>query len=146
MSHLLYAVLNDGLRERVQREDIDASEQAGVIDRTLLPVLKNGQGWADSRKSSYRVTGEISRNAASFVLLDDDAQIAVLAVSLRQKTSGKMWAWLHEHARSALPDSGPAPQPAWAALRYDVPEMALPTWLDSWAKQVGFALMTREGW
>jgi hypothetical protein len=146
MNYLLYISLNDGMRERVQREDIDASEQAGVIDRTLLPVLKTGQGWANSRKSGYRVTGEISRNAASFALLDEGVQIAVVAVSLHQKTSGKMWTWLHEHARSALPDSGPAPQPAWAALRYDVPEMALPPWLDLWAKQVGFALMTRDGW
>ena len=46
------------------------------------------------------------------------------------------------------PNVGPAlsAQPAWAALRYDVAEAALPPWIDWWAKHVGFALMTREGW
>ena len=39
MNYVQYVVLNDGLRERVTREDCDASEQAGIIDRTLLPVL-----------------------------------------------------------------------------------------------------------
>lgn len=145
MNHLLYLALNDGVRERVVIDDIDPVEQAGIIDRTLLPVLETGRGWADSRKSGYSVTGQISSNAASFVLLDEGVQIAVVAVSLHQKTSAKMWAWLHDHARAPLPDNGPAPEPTWAALRYDVPEGALPPWIDWWGKHVGFALMMREG-
>lgn len=146
MSHLLYIVLNDQLRERVTQIDCDAAEQAGIIDRTLLPVLQTGQGWADSRRSSYTVRGEIHANASSFVLLDEGVQIAALAVALNAKTSMRMWAWLHDHAATQLPENGPPPPPAWAALRYDVPEIALPPWLDWWAKHVGFALMTREGW
>ena len=140
--HLLYLSLNDLVAERVTREDCDASEQAGIIDRTLLPVLATGQGWADSRKSGYIVKGEIHSKAASFQLLDEGAPIAVLAVSLHAKTSERMWAWLHE------PDAAPvgAPPPAWAALRYDVHESMLPDWLDWWAKHVGYALMMREGW
>lgn len=146
MSHLLYIVLNDQSRERVTCEDCDAAEQAGIIDRTLLPVLATGQGWADSRKSGYTVRGEIRANAASFVLYDEGVQIAALAVCLHSKTSARMWAWLHEHAPVQLPSNGPPPPPAWAALRYDVPETALPAWIDWWAKHVGYALMTREGW
>lgn len=146
MSHLLYIVLNDQHRERVTQQDCDAAEQAGIIDRTLLPVLATGHGWADSRKSGYTVRGEIRANAASFVLYDEGVQIAVLAVALRSKASARMWSWLHEHAPVQLPDNGPPPPPAWSALRYDVPEIALPTWIDWWAKHVGYALMTREGW
>ena len=143
---LIYAALNDGLRERVTREDCDASEQAGIIDRTLLPVLTTGTGWADSRRSSYTVTGEIKTNAATFQLLDEGVPVAVLAVCLKAKASTAMWQWINAHAVTALPDNGVAPPPAWAALRYDVPELAQPSWLDWWAKHVAYALLTREGW
>lgn len=146
MSHLLYTVPQDGLIERVTRLDCDASEQAGIIDRTLIPVLSSGQGWADSRKSGYTVRGEINSKAASFQLFDEGVPIAVLAVSLHSKTSAKLWAWLHDHSPHPLLENSDAPPPAWAALRYDVPEAALPPWLDWWAKHVGYALMTREGW
>ena len=146
MRHMLYIVLNDQHRERVTQIDCDAAEQAGIIDRTLLPVLATGQGWADSRKSGYSVRGEIRANAASFALYDEGVQIAVLAVCLHSKTSSRMWAWLNEHAPISLPDNGVPPPPAWAALRYDVAEVALPPWIDWWAKHVGYALMTREGW
>ena len=142
MTYLLYVVPQDDFSERVTREDCDAIEQAGIIDRTLLPVLQTGQGWADSRKSGYTVTGEIKSNAATFVLHDDSGPVAVLAVCLHSKTSAKLWQWIHSPNVS---DSAP-PQPAWAALRYDVPEASLPPWLDWWAKHVGFALMGREGW
>lgn len=146
MKHLLYIVLNDQHRERVTQIDCDAVEQAGIIDRTLLPVLQTGQGWADSRRSSYTVRGEIRSNAASFVIFDEGVQIAALAVSLHSKTSARMWDWLHENATSKLPENGQPPPPAWSALRYDVAEIALPEWIDWWAKHVGYALMTREGW
>lgn len=143
---LIYTALNDGLRERVTREDCDASEQAGIIDRTLLPVLATGRGWADSRKSGYTVTGQIKSNSASFVLLDEGVPVAVLAVCLKAKASAAMWDWIKAHAVTPLPNTGEAPPPAWAALRYDVPEAALPPWLDWWAKHVAFALLTRNGW
>ena len=146
MSRLLYVAINDQIREWVQAGDCDAAEQAGIIDRSLLPVLTTGQGWADSRKSGYSVRGEIRANAASFALYDEGVQIAALAVCLHSKTSVRMWAWLHEHSPMPLPDNGAPPPPAWAALRYDVAEVALPPWIDWWAKHVGYALMTREGW
>lgn len=146
MSRLLYIAINDQIREWVQSGDCDAAEQASIIDRTLLPVLTTSQGWADSRKSGYSVRGEIRANAASFALYDEGVQIAVLAVCLHSKTSSRMWAWLHEHAPMPLPDNGAPPPPAWAALRYDVAEVALPPWIDWWAKHAGYALMTREGW
>lgn len=146
MSYLDYIVLNDQHRERVEQADCDAVEQAGIIDRTLIPVYSTGQGWADSRRSSYTVRGEIHSNAASFVLFDEGVQTAALAVALHAKTCARMWAWLHDHAQTSLPENGPPPPPTWAALRYDVPEVALPPWIDWWAKHVGYALMTREGW
>ena len=146
MTHLLYIVLNDQHRERVTSIDCDAAEQAGIIDRTLLPVLQAGQGWADSRKSGYTVRGEIHANAASFQLFDEGVPIAVLAVALNSKNSARMWSWIHEHAPVPLPDNGAAPPPSWAALRYDVHESALPEWIDWWAKHVGYALLTRLGW
>lgn len=146
MKHLLYIVLNDGWRERVTQQDCDAAEQAGIIDRTLLPVLSTGKGWADSRKSSYTVAGHITQNSALFDLSDEGVKIATLGVVLHSKYKEKTWALLHSHATKPLPDNGPSAQPAWAALRYDVAEAALPPWIDWWAKHVGFALMTREGW
>lgn len=147
MSYLLYIVINEQTRERITQIDCDAVEQAGIIDRTLLPVLQSGQGWADSRKSGYTVRGEINSKAASFQLLDENVPIAVLAVALNAKVSAKMWAWIHEHSPvPLLQENGPPPSPAWAALRYDVPEVALPTWIDWWAKHVGYALLKREGW
>lgn len=146
MKHLLYIVLNDGWRERVTQQDCDATEQAFIIDRTLLPVLATGSGWAGSRKSGYIVTGHITNNSAKFDLADEGGKIATLAVALHSKHSEQTWALLHAHATAPLPDNGPPPPPPWAALRYDVPEAALPPWIDWWAKHVGFALMTREGW
>lgn len=146
MNYVQYVVLNDGLRVRVTHDDCDAVEQAGIIDRTLLPVLATGQGWADSRKSGYTVTGQIKSNSASLQLLDAGVPVATLAVCLKAKASAAMWEWIKAHAVTPLLDTGEAPPPAWAALRYDVPEAALPSWLDWWAKHVAFALLTREGW
>ena len=111
MTHLLYVVTKDGFREKVISEDCDAVEQAGIIDRTLLPILATGQGWADSRKSGYRVTGEIKTNAATFLLSDEGVPIATLAVCLHSKTSNKLWEWIHS---PAVPQELPPP-PAWAA-------------------------------
>jgi len=144
--HLLYIVINDGWSERVTQGDIDAAEQAGIVDRTLLQVLETGNGWADSRRSGYTVTGSIRSNAATFVLHDEGVPIATLGVCLKQKAGPGVWSMLRTNAAGELPDIGGTPQPPWAALRYDVPETALPPWLDWWAKNVGFALMTREGW
>lgn len=144
--YMHYIVLNDGRRERVSIDDADPFKQAYVIDRTLLPVLHTGQGWTVNRKITYSVRGEIHSSAASFVIYDYDVQIAVLAVSLRSKSSAALWRWLHEHAHSQLPEMGDAPSVPWAALRYDVHEVALPPWIDGWAQQVGCALLMREGW
>ncbi|MBR8657841.1 hypothetical protein KDH83_31475, partial [Achromobacter sp. Marseille-Q0513] len=94
----------------------------------------------------YAVRGEINASAASFQLLNEGCPIAVLAVSLNAKTSRRMWEWIHVHSPTPLPENGIAPEPAWAALRYDVPETVLPDWIDWWAKHVGHALLHREGW
>lgn len=146
MTYLVYITLNDQIRERVTRADCDAVEQAGIIDRTLLPVLETGEGWADSRRSGYTVRGQIHGKAANFQLFDEGAPIASLAVSLHSRSSARMWSWLHAGASPAMSEKCEAPPPPWAALRYDVLEVALPPWLHWWAKHVAFALLTREGW
>lgn len=146
MTHLNYCVVSTGCSAQVRQAEIDAAEQAGVIDRALLPVAAGQRGWAFNRKSGYYVTGEIRGKGANFVLLDDAVPIALLAVCLHQRSSAAMWESMHAGAQGLATFGAQPPQPAWAALRYDVPEVALPPWIDWWAKHVGYALMTREGW
>lgn len=147
MNHLLYIALNDQFRERVLPEDCDSIEQAYIIERSLIPVLLTGRGWADSRKSGYAVRGEIHPHSARFHLFDEGVHIADVAVALSDETSEPLWDGLHINSPRPLPENGGAPPPPWVALRYDVPEMALPAWLDWWVKHVGYALVTREaGW
>ena len=143
---MLYRLLNDGRSQRITNEDCDAVEQAGIIDRTLLPVLETGHGWADSRRSSYTVTGNIGAKRSHFQLFDEGVPIAVLAVCLHQRANSATWGWLHTNAANMIIQEHPAPPPPWVALRYDVHQAALPTWLGWWAKHVGFALLTRQGW
>lgn len=109
---LIYTVLNDSTRERVYRKGCDAVEQAGIIDRTLLPVLSTGRGWANSRKSGYTVTGQIKSNSASFQLLDEGVPVAMLAVCLKAKPSAAMWDWIKALAVTPLPENGEAPPPS----------------------------------
>jgi hypothetical protein len=142
-SYLNYLVLGDELgAERVTQDDCDAIEQAGIIDRTLIPVLQTGQGWADSRKSGYTVRGEIGRNAARLVLFDENVQVAALAVALHSKQAPGVWNWIAQGQQNLRqPTSVP-----WAVLREDIEAWLMPEWINWWAKHVGYALMTREGW
>lgn len=143
MSYLLYTVLGDGMgAERVTQIDCDPVEQAGIIDRTLLPVLHTGKGWADSRQSGYTVDGIIHKNAASFLLIDNGALIAWLGVALSSKVAPRVWSWVTD---GKYPDEAPPAAP-WAVLRGNVPAWVQPDWIDWWAKHVGYALLTREGW
>lgn len=146
MNEVLYCVLNDLTQQRVGHADCDAVEQAGVIDRTLIPVQSEGQGWADSRRSGYSVTGRIEGSTATFNLADEGVHVAVLAVCLDAAASEALWRWLGEGATTPLPTQGRAPAAPWAALRWDVDDELLPIWIDWWAKHTGFALANRLGW
>ena len=141
-----YIVLNDRTQERVPYSWADAGEQAGIIDRTLLPVAGGAQGWARGRKDGYTVSGDIGSKRAVLTLHDESVPIATLGVCLHSRPSAELWTMLHVDAVQPVVAFMRAPSPPWCALRYDVPETALPDWLDWWAKHVGIALATREGW
>lgn len=143
MTHLIYASVTDGYSEKA--ENPDPAEQAYVIDRTLLPLAGGAEGYADSRKSGYRVRGDLGSKRATMKLFDEGVPIAVVAVCLHSRSSKGLWAWLREHATHELPDL-PEPPAPWVAMRYDCHESALPPWIDEWAKNVGHALLGREGW
>ena len=143
---IIYVVLNDALCDFVTSEQCDPAEQAGIIDRTLLSVRDTGKGWADSRRSSYTVTGQIKSESSKFTLFDENVPIAVLGVCLASDSSLNLWQWLNSNAVTLLPEMDGPPTGAWAGLRYDVSETALPPWIDWWAKHVAFALLGRESW
>lgn len=142
-SYLIYASVTDGYSERAERAD--PAEEAYLIDRTLLPLAGGAEGYADSRRSGYRVRGDLGSKRATLQLLDEGVPIAVVAVCLHSRASPGLWKWLRDHAPTQLPDMTEPPAP-WVAMRYDCPEAALPPWIDEWAKGVGTALMNREGW
>lgn len=143
MTYLIYVSVTDGYSERAERAD--PAEEAYAIDRTLLPLARGAEGYADSRHSGYRVSGDLGRKRATLQLLDEGVLIAVVAVCLHRRASHSLWAWLRENTTHDLPDMTEPPAP-WVAMRYDCPESALPPWIDQWAKTVGGALLHREGW
>lgn len=71
-----------------------------------------------------------------------------LYVCLDSPSAPGMWKGIVEESRGlVVPDRIRWPQPAWAVLRYDNRTgVLLPDWLDWWSKNVGFALLEREGW
>ncbi|WP_186214970.1 hypothetical protein [Burkholderia gladioli] len=145
--HLHYIVMNRSRSERITRADCDSTEQAFIIERTLLPVLQTGIGWADSRKSAYRVRGEVTRARGQFVLTEHSVPVATLYVCLDAKAATGVWRSVIEESRGQLGDAALAPAVPWALLRHDAPaDVPLPQWLDWWARHVGYALLTREGW
>jgi len=146
MTYIFYAVLNDGTLERVPFEWADPGEQAGVIDRTLLPVAGGARGWALNRNSGYTVSGDIGSKRAVLVLHDESVPIATLGVCMQSIAGPPLWQMLHDNAAEELDTGLPRPAAPWCALRYDVPEVTLPDWIDWWAKHVGIALATRDGW
>lgn len=143
MTHLIYASVTVGYSEKAEKPD--PAEQANVIDRTLLPLAGGSEGYADSRKSGYRVRGDLGKKRATMQLFDKGAPIAVVAVCLHSRASKGLWAWLRNHAIHTLPDLAEPPVP-WVAMRYDCPESALPPWIDEWTKTVGHALLVRGDW
>jgi hypothetical protein len=138
---LVYVVLNDGTTERVSAADVDASEIAGVIDRTILPVQGGAPGWALNRRSGYTVTGDIGSKRALLTLHDETMPIAQIAICLHSRSSLPLWRQLSAGAVQNIPELPEPPAAPWCALRYDVSELALPDWIHWWAKDVAWALV-----
>lgn len=144
MKTLLYVILNDGWRERVDRDEIDAVEQAGVIDRSLLPIVAGEAGYA--RNKEYVVKGEISGKRAILRLQNHGVDVASVYMCLHSRSSKSLYEQvIAESGGFYETDVAPPPSP-WIILRYDIPEFELPEWIDWWVKNVGWALIQREGW
>lgn len=135
-----YIVLNEQSIERVTPQDIDPAELAGVIDRTVIPVQNGQTGHAFSRRLGYTVTGSIGGKRARLTLFDENALIAELSVCAHSRSSPSLWR--EAHGPMALISD--APPPPWCALRYVVAEVALPEWLDWWAKTTGWAIVDAD--
>lgn len=144
--YLIWLVLNDGVSERVTEADIDAAEEAGVIDRTLIPLTLGERGRVGGRNSPYSVTGTISGKRALLRLWDEDAAVADVGICLHSRAAPGLWAELHAGDGGELTDiARPSAEP-WCAVRCYAPEHVLPAWFDAWTKTVGVALVRREGW
>lgn len=144
--YINWLVLNDGVFERVTEDVIDPIESAGVIDRTLIPIVGGSTGWAMSRRDGYRVTGDIGSKRATLRLLDEGAVVADIAICLHSRSSEGLWSELLSKCdHSMLPDLI-IPESPWCAVLCYAPEIAYPDWFDHWTKNVAFSLLGRKGW
>lgn len=150
MKYLHWLVLNDGLAERVTEDDVDASEEAAVIDRVLIPLTLSEVGHPMGRQSPYTVIGEVSGKYALLRLLDEQASVADIAVCLHSRAAPGLWRRLWPQGprdEGMVVGYGDMPGAVpWCAVRCHAPEDALPPWFDAWTKTLGVALMRRSGW
>ncbi|CBA14780.1 hypothetical protein [Xanthomonas albilineans] len=144
--YLIWLVLNDGVSERVSERDIDASEEAGVIDRVLIPLMRGEQGRLGGRNSPYSVTGAVSGKRALARLWDEESPLADIGVCLHSRAAPCLWAELHADDCGGLADINQPADAPWCAVRCYAPEQVLPTWFDSWTKTLAMALVRRDGW
>ncbi len=144
--YLNWLVLNDGVFERVTADFIDPIEEAGIIDRTLIPVASGETGWAMSRRDGYRVTGEIGSKRTTLKLLDEGAVIADIAICLHSRSSERLWSELLSSIdQDSLPDLI-IPESPWCAVLWYAPEVVYPQWFDQWTKTAAFGILRRSGW
>ncbi|QOX05574.1 MULTISPECIES: hypothetical protein [Xanthomonas] len=143
--YLVWLVLKDGVCERIVESDIDAAEEAAVIDRVLIPITNSEIGLPRGRDSGYTVVGEVSGKYALLRLLDESAPLADIGVCLHSRAAPGLWARLLAGSDDAASHDRPGSVP-WCAIRCYATEHVLPTWFDGWTKTVGMALMRREGW
>nr|WP_308006630.1 hypothetical protein [Xanthomonas albilineans] len=144
--YLVWLVLNDGVSERVSETEIDASEEAAVIDRVLIPLTLNERGRIGGRNSPYSVTGVVASKRALVRLWDEDSALADVGVCIHSRAAPGLWAELHAGDCGELTDINQPADTPWCAVRCYAPEQVLPIWFDSWTKTVGMALVRREGW
>lgn len=145
MKFVDWLVLNDGVREHVPLDAIDASEEAAVIDRVLIPLTESELGHPHGRSGPYTATGEISGKFALIRLLDEGAPIADVGVCLHSRAAPGLWRRLLSTGIDAE-DLRMPEQPPWCAVVCHASELALPAWFDAWTKTLAAALARREGW
>lgn len=148
MKHLHWIVLNDGVSERVTEDDVDAVEEAKVIDSVLIPMTDSQPGSVGGRNSPYWTQGEISGKYALIRLNDEQAPVADVGVCLHSRAAKGLWnRLLMIDGDDIVARHGDMPpQAPWCAIRCYAPEVVLPRWFDSWTKTLGMALVRREGW
>ncbi len=146
MKYVTWVVLNDGVSERVTADDVDAAEEARVIDQALIPLTLGVPGAVGKRAGPYAVTGEISGKRALVRLWDEGAPLADVGVCLHSRAAPGLWAALRAGGGDALSDVDMPAAAPWCAVRCYAPEFVLPPWFDVWTKTVGMALVRREGW
>lgn len=134
-----WVIINTDARQRVPFDDVDASEEAGVIDRCLLPITRGERGRA-GRGSMYSVSGEIGGKRALLRLWEQSAVVADVAVCLHSRAAPGLWADVGG-SDDAYPNAAP-----WVAMRLHAALEALPAWFASWTKTLAVALARREGW
>lgn len=137
--HVNWLLLNDARSERVTESDIDASEEAAVIDRVLIPLTLEKNGLPAGRNSPYAVTGKVTGKHAWIRLMDEGALIADIAVCLHSRSAPALWERIA--ADPEMPKEAP-----WCAVRCYAPAGALPHWFYPWTKTLAMALVRREGW
>lgn len=142
MKYIHWVVLNDGVTEKVTEDWIDASEEAGVIDRALIPIVSGGNGHIN-RNLPFGVTGEITSKGALLTLDYDGAPIAVIAVCLHSRSAPALWEAAH---RAVDKEPGARPAAPWCAVAQLAPYEVLPADFDVWSQAVATALLRREGW
>lgn len=142
MKYIRWTVLNDGVTEKVPEDWIDASEEAGVIDRTLIPIVSGGKGRIN-RNLPFGVTGEITSKGALLTLDYEGAPIAVIAVCLHSRSAPALWAAAHNAIGKEL---GARPEAPWCAIAQLAPYEVLPADFDAWSQAIAVALLRREGW
>ena len=135
-----YVSVNDCYAELVTIDDVDPVEMAGIIDRALLPLKNAEAGHVLNRKSGYTCTGSISRKFAQIEVFDESAHIITLGVCLHSRAGQGLWQRMCSGLDNAYAEQ-PPPHAPWAAMRYHVPEIVLPDWLDWWCKSAAWAII-----
>lgn len=136
-----YVSVNDCYAELVTIDDVDPVEMAGIIDRALLPMQGAQQGYVLNRTSGYTCGGNITGKFAQIEIFDECAHIATLAVCMHSRAAKGLWGRITAHLiDNDYADQPPPPAP-WAAMRYHVPEIVLPDWLDWWCKSAAWAII-----
>lgn len=137
MSYLNFLALNDAYFKRVTFDDIEPIELGRAYENLLQPISQ-GLAATVKRHTGYTATGEISGKRAVFTVSDEGIQIAVIAICLHSRAATSLWREIYQGGD--LPDLLPPAAP-WVCVRYNVPETALPDWLDRLAWHAAWYLL-----
>ncbi|MCG9062965.1 hypothetical protein LH427_13755 [Laribacter hongkongensis] len=141
MKHLNFIVLNDAYRLRITLDDIEPVELGRAYENLLAPVMA-GETAMLKRGTGYTATGEVSGKRAVFNIRDEGVQMAAIGVCMHSRAAQNVWKELYQGGE--LPDLIAPPAP-WVAVRYDVPDTAVPPWLDRIAWHAAWYLVMDRG-